>query len=104
MKIWLGTQVNTPLYREITGQMRWFQIRFDREWVELFSDCAVTPESIANARHVALAAMRGLALSLSFTQDRSRTTAEVALLEQMVTRALEGDRRKAAKARPRRAP
>jgi AcrR family transcriptional regulator len=92
MKIWLGTDDSTPLYREITGQMRWFEKRFDREWVELFSDCGATPESIANARHVALAAMRGLALSLSFTKDRARTATEVALLEEMVTRALEGER------------
>ena len=92
MKIWLGTQVDTPLYREITGQMRWFEKRFDREWVELFSDCGAAPQSIANARHVALAAMRGLALSLSFTHDRARTATEVALLEEMVTRAIEGNR------------
>ena len=92
MKIWLGTHVDAPLYREITGQMRWFEKRFDREWVELFSDCGATPQSIANARHVALATMRGLALSLSFTKDRARTAAEVALLEEMVTRAIEGER------------
>jgi AcrR family transcriptional regulator len=93
MKIWLGTEAQTPLYREITGQMRWFERRFDREWVELFSDCGATPETIANARHVALAAMRGLAMSLSFTHDRGRTAIEIALLQAMVTGAIEGDRR-----------
>ena len=91
MKVWLGTQVDTPLYREITGQMRWFEKRFDREWVELFSDCGASAQSIANARHVALATLRGLALSLSFTKDRVRTAMEVALLEDMVTRAIEGE-------------
>ena len=99
MKIWLGTQVNAPLYREIAARLRWFEISLDREWVELFADCGVTAQSIASARHVAVAAMRGLALRLSFTKDRDRTPVEVALLKTMVTRALEDERRKTRRTR-----
>ncbi len=97
MKIWLGTQGNAAVYREILDRMRWFEIRFDREWVEQFSDCPATPDTIATARHVALSAMRGLAISLSYTVDRNRAATEVALLEQMLVRTLEGDRRKPAR-------
>jgi AcrR family transcriptional regulator len=94
MKIWLGTQGNVAVYREMLDRMRWFEIRFDREWVELFSDCPAAPETIAAARHVALGAMRGLALSQSYSVDRSGAKAEVALLESMLVRTLEGDGKK----------
>lgn len=94
MKIWLGTQGNVAVYREMLDRMRWFEIRFDRGWVELFSDCPAAPETIAAARHVALGAMRGLALSLSYSVDRSGAKAEIALLESMLVRTLEGDGKK----------
>ncbi|WP_175541650.1 TetR/AcrR family transcriptional regulator [Polaromonas sp. YR568] len=97
MKIWLGTQGNVAVYREMLDHMHWFEIRFDREWVELFSDCPADPETIAAARHVALGAMRGLALSLSYSVDRSGAKAEVALLESMLVRTLEGDGKKPAR-------
>jgi hypothetical protein len=80
--------------REMLDRTRWFEIRFDREWVELFSDCPAAPETIAAARHVALGAMRGLALSLSYSVDRSGAKAEVAQLESMLVRTLEGDGKK----------
>ena len=94
MKIWLGSQGNAPLYREILDRVLSFEIRFDREWIELFADCPATPESITTARHVALSAMRGLALSLSYRVGSHRARTEVALLEQMLVRTLEGDGRK----------
>lgn len=90
MKIWLGTQINTAVYREMLDKMRWFEIRFDREWIELFSDCPAAPETISTARHVALGAMRGLALGLSYSVERHRGRMEVSLLENMLVRTLEG--------------
>lgn len=102
MNIWLGTQGNVAVYREMLDRLRWFEIRFDREWVELFSDCPADTGTIATARHVALGAMRGLALSLSYSVDRSGAKAEVALLESMLIRTLEGEEKPPpAKPRPR---
>lgn len=90
MKIWLGCQSNSPLYREILDKVRWFEIRFDRDWIELFADCPAPPETIAAARHVALGAMRGLAMSSSYSINSNQMATEVALLEQMLVRTLEG--------------
>jgi AcrR family transcriptional regulator len=91
MRIWLGTPPDAPVFRDILNKMQSFEMRFDREWVEVFSDCPASPESIITARHIAFGAMRGLSLRLRHTLDRGRAEREATLLEHMLVRVLEGD-------------
>ncbi|MDB5964097.1 MAG: hypothetical protein JWQ72_597 [Polaromonas sp.] len=91
LRIWLGTPPDAPVFRDILDHMQAFEMRFDREWVDLFSDCPATPETIITARHIAFGAMRGLSLRLRHALDRSRADREAALLEQMLVSTLEGD-------------
>ncbi|MES2414528.1 MAG: TetR/AcrR family transcriptional regulator [Pseudomonadota bacterium] len=90
LRIWLGTRPDAPVFREILDHMQAFEMRFDREWVELFADCPATPETIINARHIAFGAMRGLSLRLRHAVDRSRADREAALLEAMLVQTLSG--------------
>jgi AcrR family transcriptional regulator len=90
IQILLATQENEPLYTKIFARLSEFENTLDQLWVRLFEGSGIDPRQVTVARHIAMAAYRGLALRMLYRGDRTRWAAELRLLKAMIIDALQG--------------
>ena len=88
VQIQLGTIHDPANYPEVLGSMEQSATEVDRGWVAIFAGYDVAPDRVIAARHVALAAFRGLAVRQVYSRERSGCEAERTLLKEMLSHAL----------------
>lgn len=88
IQIQLGTVHEPELRGRLYDAMRKAEAKTDRQWVELFGDRGVQANCIVAARHVALAAMRGLATRQIYQKLPKRWEEERLLLREMLEQIL----------------
>jgi hypothetical protein len=89
IQILLATQENEPLYSKIYARLSDFENTLDQLWVRLFEGSGIDPRRVTMARHIAMAAYRGLALRMLYRGDRTRWSAELRMLKGMIIQALQ---------------
>jgi AcrR family transcriptional regulator len=60
VQVQVGTLHDARLYPQVSRVLRKAEGTLDRRWVELFSDLKISADKLIMARHLALAAMRGM--------------------------------------------
>jgi AcrR family transcriptional regulator len=86
--IWFGVRNNKDVYAVLAHRMNEFERKFDDDWQALFADTGLPRTEIAAARHIALSALRGLALRKIYRKARAGLAQELDLLKRMLTAAL----------------
>ena len=92
IQIWLGTQAHPRAYRSILARIRWFELELDRHWLTIFGESGLAAAQLTAARHVALAAMRGLALRAIYSNGKDDARDEIGVLKAMLSRFLAPNR------------
>jgi AcrR family transcriptional regulator len=88
IQIMLEARHDPALYAKMFKRMKRYEAELDRHWVRMFQGCSIGPERIKVARHLAIAALRGLSVRMVYRQDRTRWHAELRLLKELTTDAL----------------
>jgi len=88
IQLQLGTMHDAELHDRIREILQKTETALDRQWIALFSDRDISPERAVAARHVALAAMRGLALRQIFRKSPQNWDREIAMLQNLVEQAV----------------
>src|ERR1700704_6010680 len=86
--IWLGVRNNKDVYPVLAKKMNVFERKFDHDWQRLFADTGLSRRQLAAARHIALSALRGLALRKIYRGTTASWAEELSLLKRMLTAAL----------------
>jgi AcrR family transcriptional regulator len=92
IQIQLGTVTNPLLSLRVLKIMIKIENDLDKQWVQLFTDDDIAPARIVAARHVAQAALRGLAIKQIYRKRRGKSEAERALLLEMLRDAFRSGR------------
>ena len=92
IQIQLGTAIDPNLSPRIRKIMIKIEEELDNRWIELFAGYNVEPQRIVLARHVAQAALRGLAIKQIYRKRRDNAEAERALLLEMLRHVFRGGR------------
>ena len=85
LQIWIATCKIPEVVDAPSKAIALVERKLDRQWQELFSELPVRPERIAVARHIVLAALRGLALRNLYRKGQAPAGDEIAMLKSMVT-------------------
>jgi AcrR family transcriptional regulator len=92
IQIQLGTVTDPKLSSRVRKIMREIEEDLDNQWVELFANDGVAPDRVIAARHVAQAALRGLAVKRIYRKSHDDAEAERTLLLQMLRHAFRSGR------------
>jgi|1185.fasta_scaffold479225_2 AcrR family transcriptional regulator len=88
VQIMLEARHDPALYAKMFERMKGYEAELDRHWVRMFQGCGIGPQRIKVARHLAIAALRGLSVRMVYRQDRTRWSAELRLLKELIAEAL----------------
>jgi AcrR family transcriptional regulator len=84
IQIMLEARHDPALYAHMFERMKGYEAHLDLHWVRMFHGCRIPAERIKTARHVAIAALRGLSVRMVYRRDRTRWSAELRLLKEMI--------------------
>jgi AcrR family transcriptional regulator len=93
IQIQLGTVTDPLLSQRVLKIMVKIENDLDRQWMQLFAADDIAPARIVTARHVAQAALRGLAIKQIYRKRRNKSEAERALLLDMLRHAFRSERK-----------
>jgi AcrR family transcriptional regulator len=84
VQVHVGTLHDTKLYPQVSRVLKHAQSTLDRQWVQIFSDLKIPADRLIMARHVALSAMRGMAIKLIDKRANNSLQKELAMLLDML--------------------
>jgi AcrR family transcriptional regulator len=84
VQVHVGTLHDTKLYPQVSRVLKHAQSTLDRQWVQIFSDLRIPADRLIVARHVALSAMRGMAIKLIDKRANNSIQKEIAMLLDML--------------------
>jgi hypothetical protein len=90
VQIQLGTVTDPNVSPRVLKIMIEIERELDNQWVELFARDGIGVDRVIVARHLAQAALRGLAIKRIYHKRRDSANEERALLVQMLQQALGG--------------
>jgi AcrR family transcriptional regulator len=84
IQIMLEARHDAALFARMFKRMKGYEAHLDLHWVRMFHGCGIPAQRIKVARHVAMAALRGLSVRMVYRRDRTRWSAELRLLKEMI--------------------